>query len=121
VKGHVLVVDGDQISRLMLRHMLTELGFETSEAYNVASAVASVIRRRPNVVISDLELPDGTALDVLDSLLTLPDAPGLVLITDVSEDDPVHPRFQDVPPRLTKPVSTTELKNSLQAMAGGRS
>jgi CheY-like chemotaxis protein len=122
VKGHVLVVDGDQISRLMLRHMLTGIGFQTSEAYDVASAVASLRRQPPNVVISDLELPDGTALDVLDSLLLMPDAPGLVLITDVSEaDDPVDARFQDVPHRLTKPVSTAELKNSLQAMAGGRS
>jgi CheY-like chemotaxis protein len=121
VSGHILVVDGDQVSRLMLRHMLAGLGFETSEAYDVASAVASVTRTAPSVVISDLELPDGSGLDVLDTLLTLPARPGLVLITDVSEsDNPSDPRFRAAPRRLTKPVSAADLKKSLLALTGDR-
>lgn len=117
-----LVVDGDQISRLMLRHMLTGLGYRTSEAYDVASAVASLARSRPAVVISDLLLPDGTGMDVQDALQAMPVPPALVLITDVSEwDDLVDDRFRDVPPYLTKPVSTAELENSLQLTVRGHS
>jgi len=115
VSRNALVVDGDQVSRLMLRHMLTGLGYRTSEAYDVASAIASLARNAPTVVISDLLLPDGTGMDVQDALQTMPDPPALVLITDVSEwDDLIDHRFRDVPPYLTKPVSTAELENSLQ-------
>jgi len=115
VRRNALVVDGDQISRLMLRHMLTGLGYETTEAYDIASAVASLARTRPAVVISDLLLPDGTGLDLQLILQAMTSAPALVLITDVSEwDDMVDHRFRDVPPYLTKPVSTAELETSLR-------
>ena len=115
MRRNALVVDGDQISRLMLRHMLTGLGYETTEAYDIASAVASLARTRPAVVISDLLLPDGTGLDLQLILQAMTSAPALVLITDVSEwDDMVDHRFRDVPPYLTKPVSTAELETSLR-------
>jgi two-component system OmpR family response regulator len=122
VSRTALVVDGDQISRLMLRHMLTRLGYRTSEAYDVASAVASLARSRPEVVISDLLLPDGTGMDVQDALQAMAVPPALVLITDVSAwDDLVDHRFRDVPPYLTKPVSTAELENSLELTVRGPS
>jgi CheY-like chemotaxis protein len=115
VRRDALVVDGDQISRLMLRHMLTGLGYRTAEAHDVAAAVASLTRNPPTVVISDLLLPDGTGIDVQIALQAMTPEPALVLITDVSEwDDMVDHRFRDVPPYLTKPVSTAELEHALQ-------
>ena len=114
---HILVVDGDQISRLILRHMLAELGYETSEAYDVASAVHALTQDQHYAVISDLLLPDGTGLDVLDALGALPDPPPFVLVTDVAErDDSTDRRLREVPFYLTKPVSTAELESSLLSM-----
>jgi CheY-like chemotaxis protein len=118
VSGHILVVDGDQISRLMLRHMLAELGYETSEAYDVASALDSLAKADHFAVISDLLLPDGTGLDVLDAVDSLPEPPPFVLVTDVAErDDSTDLRLREVPLYLTKPVSTAELENSLRTVA----
>jgi two-component system chemotaxis response regulator CheY len=116
----VLVVDDDQVSRMVMKHMLTGLGYLTTEAYDVASAIAELTGGRFALILTDLDLPDGTGLDLLDFLHEQEAvAPPLVLVTGVSErDDLSDPRLTQVRSYLTKPVSTAELEASLATLAG---
>jgi DNA-binding NtrC family response regulator len=98
--------------------MLAEIGYDTSEAYDVASAVASLAASEHLAVVSDFRLPDGTGLDVLDAVQTLSVPTPFVLVTDVGErDDATDLRLRQVPLYLTKPVSTAELETSLESLA----
>ncbi|MDT3736393.1 MAG: response regulator [Denitratisoma sp.] len=61
---HALIVDDRPENRYLLRAVLKGHGFETAEAENGAAALALAQQRTPDVIISDLLMPemDGYAL-----------------------------------------------------------
>ena len=77
----VLVVDdeGDFLAtyeRLLRRH-----GFLVIVATTRADGVAAVVRERPDLVISDLRLPDGSGLDVVRAARSMPEPPSVIVVT----------------------------------------
>ena len=77
----VLVVDdeGDFLTtyeRLLRRH-----GFRVIVATTRADGVAAVVRERPDLVISDLRLPDGSGLDVVRAARSMPEPPSVIVVT----------------------------------------
>ena len=62
----ILVVDDDKYVTDSLRVVLTEAGFEVSTAYTLAEAVAVLSKTQVDLVLTDLRLPDGTGIDVID-------------------------------------------------------
>jgi two-component system response regulator AtoC len=61
----ILVVDDDQAIRWTLREALQSWGFEPVEAETVAEAVKQFKTESPAAVLLDIDLPDGSGLDVL--------------------------------------------------------
>ena len=61
----ILVVDDDQAIRWTLREALQSWGFTPIEADSVAEAVKHFKSDLPAVVLLDIDLPDGSGLDVL--------------------------------------------------------
>lgn len=61
----ILVVDDDQAIRWTLREALQSWGFEPIEAGTVAEAVKQFQTDLPAAVLLDIDLPDGSGLDVL--------------------------------------------------------
>jgi two-component system OmpR family response regulator len=59
-------VEDDQVARRAISLLLKSQGFAVSEAGTLAEAMRSVSgRRRPDWVLLDVMLPDGSGLDVL--------------------------------------------------------
>lgn len=61
----ILVVDDDRAIRWMLNQALEEWGFEAFEAGTVAEGLKVFGEQQPAVVLLDIDLPDGSGLDVL--------------------------------------------------------
>ena len=90
VKNRVrlVLVDDSQVVRMGLRSLLgTEPRVEiVGEAGTVATAVETCTRLRPEVVLLDIRLPDGTGFDACRQILSrLPDTRVLVL-TSVADE-----------------------------------
>jgi two-component system response regulator DevR len=90
VKNRVrlVLVDDSQVVRMGLRSLLgTEPRVEIiGEAGTVATAVETCARLRPDVVLLDIRLPDGTGFDACRQILSrLPDTRVLVL-TSVADE-----------------------------------
>lgn len=84
----VVLVDDSQVVRMGLRSLLaTETRVEiVGEAGTVAAAVETCSRLRPEVVLLDIRLPDGTGFDACRQILSrLPDTRVLVL-TSVADE-----------------------------------
>ena len=84
----LVLVDDSQVVRMGLRSLLaTETRVEIiGEAGSVASAVETCARLRPEVVLLDIRLPDGTGFDACRQILAkLPDTRVLVL-TSVADE-----------------------------------
>ena len=64
----VLIVDDDRSLRASLERALAERFPEVRSAASVAEAIAAVRDFGPDLLLLDVELPDGSAHDVLQSL-----------------------------------------------------
>lgn len=86
----VLIVDDSELTREMIASLLDRHGFETLEAVDGHDALTAIHRRRPDVVVTDLDMPvlDGFGLiKKLRADRELRDLPVIVMSTRGSEDD----------------------------------
>jgi CheY-like chemotaxis protein len=65
----VLLVEDDRDSREMYALALAMAGFETAEASTVVEARAAAVELRPDVLVTDLTLPDGDGRQLCSELL----------------------------------------------------
>jgi two-component system response regulator DevR len=79
----VLLVDDSRVVRERLRDLLDgEDGVAVvGEAGSVAEAKAALHEARPDVVVVDLRLPDGTGMDLLRHVRRAPHVPRCIVIT----------------------------------------
>ena len=61
----ILVVDDDQYVTDSLGVVLKDVGFDVSTAYNFLDAVTILNDKQVDLVLTDLRLPDGTGIDVI--------------------------------------------------------
>lgn len=83
----ILVVDDDKHVTDSLRIVLTDAGFDVSTSYNFAEAVAVLSKTRVDLVVTDLRLPDGTGIDIINHVKTeAPDAEVILMTAHGSVD-----------------------------------
>jgi two-component system, NtrC family, response regulator PilR len=77
----VLVVDDEADFLATYERLLRRLGYEVIVATTREGGMAAVTRERPDLVISDLRLPDGTGLDVVRAARSMPTPPSVIVVT----------------------------------------
>ena len=84
----VLVVDDDLTTRLTLQGILAGAGFRTAAAWDVAGAWAGIREHRPDLVLLDVSLPDGTGFEICEQLQKEPGL-GQIPVLFISANDEV--------------------------------
>jgi CheY-like chemotaxis protein len=78
----VLIVDDAAPFRRVARELLERRGYVVvGEAATAASALAEAARVRPDAVLLDVHLPDGSGLDVCTGLCSARPAPAVLLVS----------------------------------------
>jgi CheY-like chemotaxis protein len=114
----VLVVEDDDASRYGLKSLLESEGYRVAEAASLAQAEAALARRRPDVVVLDITLPDGDGAEWLrqrqkEGPIGFP----VIALTGVTADEDRRRIEQaGVGAVLQKPVNVTLL---FEALRGG--
>jgi DNA-binding NarL/FixJ family response regulator len=92
----VLLVDDHELIRNGLAAVIDlEVDLDVvGTAGTVAEALAAVDALQPDVVVADLQLPDGTGLDIVRALRRTSDTTGLVVLTMHSGDDQIFAAMQ---------------------------
>ena len=86
--GTVLIVDDHPTFRRFARRLLEEAGFTVvGEAEDGAGALARTNELRPEAVLLDVLLPDGSGLGVAAELATVEHPPAVVLTSSRSAGD----------------------------------
>jgi CheY-like chemotaxis protein len=118
----VLVVDDEPVIRAYVSRALTLAGFEVAVAADGREALRLVVedRVRPAVVVTDIEMPGMTGIELAARLLALRPALRIVMMTG----DPIraeaargHPSIVDQV--LLKPMQTETLIEAVRPTSGG--
>ncbi|MBX3297916.1 MAG: sigma-54-dependent Fis family transcriptional regulator [Acidobacteria bacterium] len=93
---NVLVVDDDRFVRMALKEALSASGYTVFEAESIRTARAAISSNDPSIVLLDIDLPDGSGIDLLSEIRSSDPDMIVVMIT-----------------------GNADLKNSLAALRGG--
>jgi two-component system KDP operon response regulator KdpE len=110
VPEQVLIVDDEAQTRKLLRTVLKEAGFRTTEARSAEEALAGTNVRDSDVVLLELDLPDADGIDIIKRLRKRRQPqPIIVVSARSSEDDKVRALEVGADDYVTKPFGTSEL------------
>src|SRR5215510_7509980 len=116
-RNRILVVDDEPGLRFGVRDFLEMHGYQIDEADSCKEAQHIFRSLRPDIVIADYMLPDGTALDLLPRLREIdPDIPLLILTAHGSIDLAVRAIKEGAEQFLTKPLELPALQVILQRL-----
>ena len=72
MERHILVVDDHELNVALLERLLELEGHEVRAADSLAAAERSVAEEHPAIIVLDLNLPDGSGLDLTRKLKSHP-------------------------------------------------
>ncbi|MEM7286036.1 MAG: response regulator [Actinomycetota bacterium] len=114
----VLTVDDDLVARVLLRHLLDQLGHDVIEAENGREALDLFETRSVDLVLSDQDMPGLTGLELRAALGDRLDVP-FVLLTGYADRDELgagQVSLDAVDAFLTKPISSKALAEVIAAL-----
>jgi two-component system response regulator DevR len=122
----ILLVDDSELVRRGIKTVInTHPGNAmrvVGEAGNVAEAIAESIRLKPDIVLLDIRLPDGTGFDACRKILERLPSTRIVVLTSHSNDNFVYEAVTaGVHGYLMKEVDPAGLIQALEDVAAGRS
>jgi two-component system, NtrC family, response regulator AtoC len=111
----VLIVDDEENARIFIGEHLNNKGFETIGAATLSEARSIVQRSIADVILLDVNLPDGYGPNLLNDTALLPVRPPIILITAYGDIDmAVDAMKNGAHDFLTKPIEFDRLDRSLQ-------
>jgi len=114
-KEKILIVDDEQMIRWTLREALRGWGYNCVEAETVSEALASFELEQPSAVLLDINLPDGSGLDVLREIKRRhPQALIIMITANVMVDDTIAALRGGAYDFISKPINLNELQVTLR-------
>ncbi|MDN3688204.1 sigma-54-dependent transcriptional regulator [Cyclobacterium jeungdonense] len=106
----ILLIEDDLTYSKIIKNFLEKNGYEVSCSTKVTEGLQSLEKTKPNLVITDYRLPDGTGMEVLDQVTQhFPTTP-VILITNYSDiRTAVKSMKMGAFEYITKPINPDEL------------
>jgi two-component system response regulator DevR len=120
----LLLVDDHEVLRLGLRTLFTESGgFRVvGEAGTMADAIAEAAKLKPDVVLMDVRLPDGSGVEACRAIRAARPETRVLFLTSYGDEDAVLATIlAGAYGFLLKEVSSEELIRAMKIVAAGRS
>ena len=115
-KRRILLVEDEESITAPLSEALAREGFETSVAGTAASALGTAADTRPDLVLLDVMLPDGSGFDVARELRRTSQVPIIMLTARGEEADRVAGLELGADDYVVKPFSARELVARVRAV-----
>lgn len=116
----VLLVEDEPNIIEAIRFLLSRDGWIVETHADGATAVAAIDKKRPDVVILDVMLPNKSGFDILRELRALPDhveRPVMMLTARGQKKDRDMAEAAGVSSFMTKPFSNAEMLEAVRALA----
>ncbi len=114
-KEKILIVDDEPLIRWTLREALRGWGYSSIEAETVNEALTSFELEQPSALLLDINLPDGSGLDVLREVKRRHSQALVIMITaNVMVDDTIAALRGGAYDFISKPINLSELQVTLR-------
>ena len=118
----VLVVDDEADARRVLAMVLERVGAVVATAGSVPAAIEALAKARPDVLVSDLGMPDQDGFDLIRHVRQdghdARDLPAVALTAFVQKDDAHLALLAGFQVHLPKPVDPHDLTSVIARLAG---
>lgn len=115
----ILVAEDDPVTRRFVVSLLEERGYQVLVAEDGENAVATAMRIRPDLLVSDLVMPYRDGFEVLRAIRTdgrLKDLPVLILSMRDREEDIVRGFEQGADEYVVKPFNAREFLSRVRKL-----
>jgi DNA-binding NtrC family response regulator len=113
---HVLIVDDDAATREALTAVVSEDGLTTAQAGDLREARIQLVRQMPDVVFTDLKLPDGSGTDLFQDLDPRSGVELVVITGHASVETAVDALKAGAIDYLVKPINLQRVKAILNRL-----
>ncbi|HRK01614.1 MAG TPA: sigma-54 dependent transcriptional regulator, partial [Oligoflexia bacterium] len=111
----ILIIEDEASMVEMLEMALKKWGYRVRVARNLHDGLAAVERGRVDLVLSDIKLPDGSGIDILGRVNTLPERPPVIFMTAFgSAESAVQAMKLGATNYISKPFKLEALRELLQ-------
>jgi DNA-binding response OmpR family regulator len=119
--GKILIVEDNSRFAEILAVLLNEAGYETSLAKNSGRGISKALTERPDLILTDLNLPDMTAVEAITILKKIPFTSGIpivVLTAETARQLKTKALKAGAAEYLLKPMSPRDLLNVVRRFCG---
>ena len=117
--ARILIVDDDEMTRLLLRTILERAGHETVAAEDGEEALKEARGQAIDIVITDLQMPKVHGLELIGVLRDLSPRPAIIAISGTGSDQLDMAQAIGADQVLTKPINPVELLGAVEAAITG--
>ena len=116
----IYLVDDHDVVRAGMKSVLQDRFEIVGEAGDVTTAISGILTLRPELVVLDVNLPDGSGADVVTAVRSVaPEVKFMALTVSSSRDDVVKMMQAGVDGYITKTTMSAELPDLIMQTIGG--
>jgi CheY-like chemotaxis protein len=112
----VLVVEDNDVSRTVVRHMLSQRGYRVDCAATGTEAIEKANQNAYMAILMDLQLPEMSGIEAMHAIRRFPlhgDTPVIAFTANTADEYRAMCRKEGMQGFLGKPVNSTELLSTL--------
>jgi DNA-binding NtrC family response regulator len=113
VMAHALIVDDDVDSADTLRELVAAERFSVAVAHNLRDARKQIALQQPDIVLLDLQLPDGTGMDLFNDAQLLANSEVVLITGHASLETSIQALRLGAADYLIKPINMRHLQGVL--------
>ncbi|HEY9280527.1 MAG TPA: sigma-54 dependent transcriptional regulator [Eoetvoesiella sp.] len=117
--SHVLIIDDDAAVREVLADVVSDEGHSVAQAADVRQARIQVERQKPDIVLLDMQFPDGSGIDLWKEL-ALGNAQLVFITGHATVDNAIEALRCGAVDYLLKPLNLQRLRGVLGSLTGVR-
>jgi hypothetical protein len=115
----ILLVDDHHDTCAALEKLLARRGHLVAVAHNVRSAMEAAARKKFDLLISDIALPDGTGMDLMMQLRAIANVPGIAISGFGNNGDIERSLQAGFAEHLIKPIKLDKLEGAIERAVPG--
>jgi CheY-like chemotaxis protein len=117
----ILLVEDHPDTALAIGAFLSTMGFHVTTAGSVEEAVRNVVAQKFDVIISDVGLPDGNGISLINCIRPFCDTPAIALTAYTSDEDAERCKRAGFDLHIGKPVDPATLRDAIESLAAAPS